>query len=71
MKLLHIVATPRGDGSRTLKVAEAFFEGLEQNAPDCKVDTLDVTKEKLPPMTVEAVNGKYVLLGGKDLTDDL
>jgi FMN-dependent NADH-azoreductase len=70
-KLLHIIATPRQEESRTLKVTEAFFEGLENNDPDCRVDTLDVTKEKLPPMTVKAVNGKYVLLGGKDLPDDL
>lgn len=71
MKILHIVATPRQEESSTLKVTNAFFEGLEENAPDCKVDTLDVTKEILPPMTVKAVNGKYVLLSGKDLPDDL
>lgn len=71
MKLLHIVATPRGEESSTLKVTAGFFEGLKKTNPDCKVDTLDVTKEKLPPMTVKAVNGKYVLLGGKDLTADL
>lgn len=71
MKLLHIIATPRGGDSRTLKVAEAFFEGLKENLPDCKVDTLDVPKEKLPELTVKAVNGKYILLEGKDLPDDL
>lgn len=71
MKLLHIIATPRGEESSTLKVTNTFFEGLEENNPDCRVDTLDVTKEKLPPMTVNAVNGKYILLGGKGLPDDL
>jgi FMN-dependent NADH-azoreductase len=70
-KLLHIIATPRQEESRTLKVTEAFFEGLENNDPDCRVDTLDVTKEKLPPMTIKAVSGKYVLLGGKDLPEEL
>lgn len=70
-KLLHIIATPREEDSRTLKVTEAFFEGLEINDPDCRVDTLDVTREKLPPMTVKAVNGKYMLLGGKDIPEDL
>ena len=71
MKLLHIIATPREEESRTLKVTDAFFEGLEKNDPDCKVDTLDVTKIKLPALTVKAVSGKYILLGGKDLPDDL
>ncbi|MDP2921027.1 MAG: NAD(P)H-dependent oxidoreductase [Candidatus Omnitrophota bacterium] len=71
MKILHIIATPRGEESRTLKVSSAFFEGLKKSYPGCKVDTLDVTKEKLPPLTVKAVNGKYVLLGGKDLPEDI
>ena len=71
MKLLHIIASPRGEESRTLKVTEAFFEGLKKNNSDCRIDVLDVTKEKLPQMTVKAVNGKYVLLGGKDLPEDL
>ncbi|MDP2980759.1 MAG: NAD(P)H-dependent oxidoreductase [Candidatus Omnitrophota bacterium] len=70
-KLLHIIATPRQEESRTLKVTEAFFEGLENNDPDCRVDTLNVAKEKLPPMTIKAVSGKYVLLGGKDLPEEL
>ena len=70
-KLLHIIATPREEDSRTLKVTEAFFEGLENSDPDCRVDTLDVTKDNLPPMTVKAVSGKYVLLGGKDIPEDL
>ena len=70
-KLLHIIATPRQEESRTLRVTEAFFEGLEDNDPDCRVDTLDITKEKLPPMTIKAVSGKYILLGGKDLSEDL
>jgi len=71
MKILHIIATPREEESRTLKVTGAFFEGLEKSSPDCRVDTLDVTKIKLPDLTVRAVDGKYVLLGGGDLPDDL
>lgn len=70
-KLLHIIATPRAEESRTLKVSEAFLDGLRKSYGDCKIDTLDITKEKLPPLTVKAINGKYVLLGGGDLTGDL
>lgn len=70
-KLLHIIATPRAEESRTLKVSEAFLDGLRKGYGDCKIDTLDITREKLPPLTVNAVNGKYVLLGGGDLTGDL
>nr|MBU1328048.1 NAD(P)H-dependent oxidoreductase [Candidatus Omnitrophota bacterium] len=70
-KLLHIIATPRAEESRTLKVSGVFLDGLRESCGDCKIDTLDITKEKLPPLTVKVINGKYVLLGGGDLTEDL
>ncbi len=70
-KLLHIIATPRAEESRTLKVSEAFLDGLRKSYGDCKIDILDITREKLPPLTAKAVNGKYVLLGGGELTGDL
>jgi FMN-dependent NADH-azoreductase len=70
-KLLHIIATPRGDESRTLKVSSAFLEVIKKRHPDCRVDTLDLTTEKLPELTVKRIDGKYAILGGKDLSPDL
>lgn len=70
-KLLHIVATPRGDESRTLKIADAFLETFKAKYPNCNVDILDLSKEKLPSLTLKRVDGKYVLLQGKDLSGDL
>ncbi len=70
-RLLHIIATPRGEDSRTLKVAEAFLENFRKKYPDCLVDELNVTTESLPSLTVKVVDGKYVLLGGKELTGKL
>lgn len=70
-KLLHIIATPRGADSRTLKVSGAFLEALRQKYPSCEIETLDLFKENIPPITVKKVDGKYALLGGKDLTGEL
>lgn len=70
-KLLHIVATPRGGESRTLKVTGAFLEAFGKKYPACAIDTLNVFTEKLPELTVRQLDGKYVLLGGKDLTPEL
>lgn len=70
-KLLHMIATPRGEESRTLKVTEAFLESFKNKYPECKIDILDLFKEKLPELTVKRVDGKYVLLGGKDLSGEL
>lgn len=70
-KILHIVASPREDASRTLQVAEAFLEAFLKKNQDWVVDELNLWKEQLPPMTMKRVDGKYVLLGGKDLFGDL
>lgn len=70
-KLLHIVATPRIEESRTLQVSEAFLEGFRKRYPQSKVDTINVATESLPPLTVKRISGKYVLLGGGELSPDL
>lgn len=70
-KLLHIIATPRGEDSRTLKVTSAFLEVFGQKFPDCKIDEINVTTGELPPLTAQRASGKYVLLGGGDLSGEL
>ena len=70
-KLLHIIATPRTDESRTLKVSKVFLENFVKKYPACKVEEINVATEKLPELTVKRLDGKYALLGGKDLTAEL
>jgi FMN-dependent NADH-azoreductase len=70
-KLLHIIATPRGKESRTLKVTEAFLESFRRSRPDWVVENLDLSKENLPSLTLKRVDGKYALLSGEDLYGDL
>jgi len=66
-KLLHIIATPRTDKSRTLKVSGAFLDGFRKKHPDCAVEELNLYAENLPSLTIKMVDGKYVLLGGGEL----
>jgi FMN-dependent NADH-azoreductase len=70
-KLLHVVASPRGDKSRTLKVSRAFLERFKELNPDWLVDEINVFDESLPRLTARQVTGKYVLLGGRDLYGEL
>lgn len=70
-KLLHIIATPRLEESRTLSVSRAFLENLQKKFPDCLVDEVNVAIEPMPSLTVKIVGGKYILLGGKDLSGEL
>lgn len=66
-KLLHIVATPRGDDSRTLQVSEVFLKEFQTHHPDWMIDELDLAKEDLPSLNPKSVEGKYALLDGKEL----
>jgi len=70
-KLLHICAAPRGEKSRTLQVSSAFLETFKQSHPDWEMDTLDVFSESLPPINREATDGKYMLMAGGELTDQV
>lgn len=70
-KLLHIVATPRGQESRTLQVSGAFLRAFAAQHPDCVVEELNLFEADLPPLAAKQVDGKYALMSGKDLTGDL
>lgn len=70
-KLLHIIATPRGDESRTLQISKVFLKSFKEAHPDWTIEELDLTMEKLPSLTVKRVDGKYALLGGKDLQGEM
>lgn len=66
-RLLHIIATPREEDSRTLQVTEAFLKAFKEKHPDWIFDELNLAKEDLPSLGAQNVSGKYVLLGGKNL----
>lgn len=70
-RLLHIIATPRGDESRTLQVSKAFLEAFLTKHPDWILDELNLGKEQLPSLSQKSVSGKYVLMSGKDLYGSL
>lgn len=70
-RLLHIVATPRGKESRTLKVTETFLDTIKKKHADLEIDTLNVFKEDLLSLTSVNLEGKYVLLGGGSLDSKL
>ena len=67
-KLLHIIATPRDEESRTLKVSASFLEAFVTSHPDWVIEELNLAKEELPGLSVKRVDGKYILLGGKELS---
>lgn len=70
-KILHIIATPRGEASRTLRVSQAVLKRFAERHPGVEFDTLNLFAEALPPMTVAVTQGKYTLMSGASLTGTL
>ncbi|MBF0499315.1 MAG: NAD(P)H-dependent oxidoreductase [Candidatus Riflebacteria bacterium] len=67
--LLHLVASPRGEASSTLKISQSVIARFKEQNPDGRVDTLDLFVEDIPAVTVKVTEGKYQLLSGKELND--
>lgn len=66
-RLLHIIATPRGAESRTLRISKSYVEKFRSEDPDGTVDELDLFKEGLPAFAATRAKGKYVIMGGGKL----
>ncbi len=60
-RLLHIVASPRGDRSRSGAVAGRLLAGL----PDSEVETLDLFAADLPPFDGAVIDARYALINGE------
>ena len=70
-RLLHIIATPRGASSRTLKVSRSFLGDIKRKHPGCIIDEIELFEEILPELSVKRLDGKYALLGGGGLTVEM
>lgn len=70
-RLLHIIATPREDESRTLQISSVFLEAFQAEHPNWVIDELNLCKEDLPSLSLKSVSGKYVLLSGEELYGSL
>jgi FMN-dependent NADH-azoreductase len=53
-QLLHVNGSPRGQASRSLKIAHAFLDSCLKQRPETKVDSLDLFEDPLPPCDMEA-----------------
>ncbi len=71
LRLLHIIASPRGEESRTLQISDVFLSAFLQKFPDWIVDELNLGQETLPSLSMKSVSGKYVLLQGKEIFGSL
>lgn len=69
VRLLHIVATPRGLASNTGRVSSALLEALHDKHDDLTVRTLDLFAADLPAVAGANIESKYKLMTGQDLDE--
>lgn len=63
-KLLYIQASPRGEMSRSIAVADAFLDVYGRANDGDDIDTLNVFADDLPAFDGPALDAKYAILGG-------
>lgn len=66
-RLLHIIASPREEASRTLQISDVFVNLFRDKFPESFIDELNLAKEELPSLSTKRVDGKYILLSGQTL----
>jgi FMN-dependent NADH-azoreductase len=69
MRLLHIIASPRGARSRTLNISGVFLKTLKAKYPGSIVEDLDLFNVKLPAIFEDTVEAKYALMSGGTLNE--
>jgi FMN-dependent NADH-azoreductase len=67
VRILHIVASPRGAQSNTLRVSEAFLESLRAGRGDVEVESIDLYNQDLPAMAGDNIEAKYTLMVGQPI----
>lgn len=67
MRILHIVATPRGSESHSLRVSESFLNALTAQDDSVTVDVIDLYHHDLPAMAGDNIEAKYTLMVGRPI----
>lgn len=70
MNLLHIIATPRGEKSRTLAISQNFLDALSEKHSNLQIDNLNVFEANLPTINGEEADSKYSLMGGNGVSEN-
>lgn len=69
-KLLHIIASPRGELSQSNAVALSYIEQKKANLPSLEIQTLDLWQENLPEFDGDKVAAKMTLFGPGEMNDN-
>lgn len=62
-KILHIIASPRGEASQSTQLAEAYLAAAKLADPNLEVDVIDLWQEYLPEFDGDKAAAKMTFFG--------
>jgi FMN-dependent NADH-azoreductase len=69
-KILYIQASPRGQRSKSIAIANAFIKAYKQKNPSDEIDVLNIFEESLADFGSMAVKAKYTVMHGQSHTEE-
>ena len=67
--VLYIQASPRGNDSFSIRVADAFLKAYTEKHPEAEIDYLNLFKAELPPFDAARAAAKYTLMRGEEVEE--
>jgi len=58
-QILHIISSPRGEDSNSIKLSNAIIEKLKVQYPGSRIETLDLSKNEAPHLNAEHIGAFY------------
>ena len=68
-KLLYVRASPRGEASKTIQIADAFMAAYRDANPDAAIETIELWDAGLPEFDGDSVASKMSFFGEAPMTD--
>ena len=68
--VLHVSASPGGEGSRSKALANAFLDAWKNAHPDDTHETVDVWNLDLPEFDASMIAAKFAVLRAQDATPE-
>lgn len=64
-KLLHLIVSPRGEQSESLRITQTFVDAYVQTNPKTEVHTHDLWADPVPTFDGDRVAAKMTAIGGE------
>jgi FMN-dependent NADH-azoreductase len=68
-RILYVKASPRGERSHSLAVADRFIEACREAAPDTEVMERNLFEMDLPALDGPTLKGKYNIMHGRQFSE--